>query len=241
MSAPVFLTELDNPRVDDIVTVTGAEGHHGAKVKRLRLGEQVVLADGDGFGVSGLVAAIGKNNFSVRVTQVLRESPRRICWVGIQALAKGSRSQIAVEALTELGVDEIVAWQAERSVVRWDGKEASGVARWQAVATAAAKQSRRLSLPKVSYALTDDLVRRIGGFDLALVCHEDADTWLGDIKMPSSGTVGFIVGPEGGIGSAELTGLVEAGARPVKLVPEILRASTAGLVALSQLRLLAGC
>ena len=239
MSAPVFLVDLVNPRCDQIITVTGAEGHHGAKVKRLRLGEQVVLADGAGLGVSGLVTAVGKNDFSVLVTQVLQDETHKIQWVGIQALAKGSRSQIAVEALTELGVDRLIAWQAERSIVRWDGKIASGIARWESVSMAAAKQSRRLSLPKVSYATTDDVTKLIRDLDLVLVCHEEADEWLTDVELPSSGTVGFIVGPEGGISPTELSTFVDAGAKPVRLVPEVLRASTAGLVALSQLRLLA--
>lgn len=239
MSAPLFLVNLANPHCDQIITVTGAEGHHGAKVKRLRLGEKVVLADGDGLGVSGSVTAVGKNDFSVRVAQVLHEAAHKIQWVGIQALAKGSRSQIAVEALTELGVDRLVAWQAERSIVRWDGKAASGILRWESVSAAAAKQSRRLSLPKVSYATTNDLVKLIGDLELVVVCHEEADEWLADVELPSSGTVGFIIGPEGGISPAELAAFVDAGAKPVRLVPEVLRASTAGLVALSQLRLLA--
>ena len=133
----------------------------------------------------------------------------------VQALAKGDRDLAAVEAATELGVDAIVPWQAERSIVVWRGDRAAevpeplggnGPGRREAVPPGAGPAGRRAVVDSAALA---DLV---GGAALALVLHEDADRPLAGVDLPDGGDVLVVVGPEGGIGAAELPGWSAAGA-----------------------------
>ena len=155
----------------------------------------------------------------------------------MQALAKGDRDEQAVEAATELGVDEVVPWQAERSVVVWRGERAAkSLAKWAAVVARATKQSRRSRMPVTSPAVGfAPLVARVGRSALTLVLHEDATEALAAVELPDSGDVLVVVGPEGGITDREVAALTDAGARAVRLGSTILRASSAGPAALAVL------
>ena len=170
----------------------------------------------------------------------------------MQALAKGDRDEQAIEAATELGVDAVLPWQSERSIVRWRAeKAAKGQAKWRAVVTSAAKQSRRSRIPRVLDAAdSKSLTARLAGVDLVLVLHEEADMPLsralvtsgrGD-AVPEAGirSVAVVVGPEGGISPAELEALRGVGAVAVRLGPHVLRSSTAGPAALAVLNQLLG-
>jgi 16S rRNA (uracil1498-N3)-methyltransferase len=153
------------------------------------------------------------------------------------ATVKAARDELAVEMLTELGVQEIVPWQAQRSVVRWLGdRSRNGLACWRSTVREAAKQSRRLHVPVVREPVrTVELTRLVGEVDLALVLHEGATHSLRDVELPQGGTIMIVIGPEGGIASAELDALVATGARPVLVSDGVLRTSTAGVVALAGL------
>jgi 16S rRNA (uracil1498-N3)-methyltransferase len=153
--------------------------------------------------------------------------------VVVQALPKGDRAETAVETLTEVGVDVIVPWLAERCVARWSGeKVARGRARWEAVARAAGKQSRRARFPEVApLARTADVAALVRAAAAAVVLHEEAADPLGAGAWPLAGDIVLVVGPEGGIAPAELEALTAAGARLARLGPTVLRTSTAGTVA----------
>lgn len=245
MTDACYLAELSGAQPGDVVAVTGDEGRHAAVVKRTRVGETVLVADGAGAAIRGEVVEVGKQQIRVLVAERLGTPQRPHRWTVVQALAKGDRSEIAVESLTELGADRIVAWQAARSVVRWQprpgepGKAEKGVARWHATAREATKQSRRFRVPEVGYATTDRVVELIAAADLAVVCHEDAATPLARLQLPNSGQVVIVVGPEGGLTEDELARFQAAGAQPVSLGDGVLRTSTAGVVALAQLMALA--
>ncbi|PKH42805.1 16S rRNA (uracil1498-N3)-methyltransferase [Nocardioides alpinus] len=238
MSLPVHLVgSLDGAAVGSVVEVTGDEAHHAVAVRRLREGEQVVLTDGLGTSVTGSVASTGKRVFAVRVDSVRHDPRPEPAITVVQALPKGERGELAVEVLTEVGVDRIVPWAASRSVAVWKGERAvKSHARWQATAREAAKQSRRSWLPTVSaLASTADLVALIADADLAVVLHEDATAPLAGLAVPTSGRIVVVVGPEGGIAPDELAALAEAGAVSVRLGAEVLRTSTAGVVAVGAL------
>ena len=238
MTEPLFIAEVADKCVGDVVNVAGSEGRHAVSVKRLRVGESVLLADGLGHGIRGEVIETGKDVFSVRVGNVLQAPQRPIRWTAVQGLAKGPRSDIAIEALTELGVDEIIAWQAFRSVVRWEKKADKGIAKWQSTVREASKQSRRLVIPEISYADAAQIAKRISEADCALILHEDSKTGLSEIELPKSGEILFVIGPEGGISPEEVEQFESAGGKLVGLGEQVLRTSTAGLVALSQLQIL---
>lgn len=239
MTDALFLAPVAGTAVGDLVRVDGDEGHHAVTVRRIRPGEQVLLADGHGHGVRGVVEHISRAEMAVRVTEVVREPERAHRWTAVQALTKGTRAGLAIEAVTELGVDEVLAWPAARSVVRWDAKTDVGLAKWRATVREAAKQSRRLAVPAVELATTEQVIERIRRADLALVLDGAAGVPLHAVEVPGGGEVLFIVGPEGGITPEELGRFRQAGAYTVRIARDVLRASTAGVVALAQLQALA--
>ena len=141
---------LDAPVGAEIV-ITGAEAHHAAAVRRVRVGEEVTVGDGRGLWLEAVVADAAPKRVVVTVTARAQHAAAAPRLVLVQALAKGDRDELAIQAATELGVDEIVPWQAARSVSRWDqAKAAKGVARWQTIVREAAKQAHRAWVPVVS-------------------------------------------------------------------------------------------
>lgn len=240
MSDPLFLRESlagTRPDVGGEVLVDGSEGHHAVTVRRLRVGERVVVADGSGGGVRGEVLEAGRAGLRVRVTELLDEPAPPVRLVVAQALAKGDRAELAVEMMTEVGVAAIVPWPASRSVARWSADRVDrGLARWRSTAREAAKQSRRLRVPVVEEPLsTAALAERLAGADLGLVLHEDASEPIAAVPLPAAGEVLLVVGPEGGISPEELAAFADAGARTVRVAAHVLRTSTAGVVALAAL------
>ncbi len=220
------------------VRLDGPEGHHAATVRRLRVGESLQLADGSGLVAQGTATEVEPGVVTIRVTCLTEARPHGPRFVLVQALAKNDRDERAVEAATELGVDEVLAWQATRSIVVWRGERAERARRkWVTVAQAAAKQSRRATVPVVDGPLTSsDVARRIETAVAAYVLHEAADVPLATDDLPADdGDILLVVGPEGGITPEEIALFVSAGARPVRLGPTVLRSSTAGPAALAVL------
>jgi 16S rRNA (uracil1498-N3)-methyltransferase len=216
------------------VTVEGAEAHHAVAVRRLAVGEPVLLTDGAGHLAACEVTATGKARLDVVVHSVSSVSAPVPEVVVVQALPKGDRGELAVEVLTEIGVARIVPWAAARSVAVWRGdRAAKSLARWQATAREAAKQARRAWFPEVTpLASTDEVAALIAGAPLALVLHEGATEPM-PAEVPDR--VVLVVGPEGGLAPDELAAFAVAGARTVRLGAEVLRTSTAGVAAVSAL------
>lgn len=238
---PLFLADLPADIAPGrAFTVSGEEAHHAVSVKRIAVGEHVLLADGRGTGLRGRVTDVARRELTVEVTEVLQEAAGPVAWGSVQALAKGDRSEIAVQMATELGARRIIAWQASRSIVRWQGdRGAKALEKWRATAREAAKQARRFTVPEVTAASTADVVRAVEEADIALILHEDADLHIAEVELPAQGTGLVIVGPEGGISPEELDRFIAAGAIPVLISDGVLRTSTAAAVALGQLDVVA--
>ncbi|PVE04585.1 16S rRNA (uracil(1498)-N(3))-methyltransferase [Streptomyces scopuliridis] len=233
MTAPVFVVEGGGLRVGT-VTLDGPEGRHAVSVRRLRVGEEIVLTDGAGTGAYGTVAAVeGKDRLDVAVTEVRTEPEPTPRITVVQALPKGDRGELAVETMTETGVDAIVPWQAARCITQWKGERgAKALAKWRATAREAGKQSRRLRFPEVTDALSARQVAALlADADFAAVLHEGGSKPLATASLPSEGRIVLVVGPEGGVSPQELTAFAEAGARPYRLGRSVLRTSTAGTAA----------
>ncbi|MHA6798852.1 16S rRNA (uracil(1498)-N(3))-methyltransferase [Bounagaea algeriensis] len=233
---PVF--HVDELPGDARTALGGAEGKHAATVRRLREGEDLLLADGRGGMAKCSVAGVGKDELALEVTETWHVPQPRLRVRLAQALVKGDRSQLPVEVATEAGVDAVVPWQAARCVAKWDDgpRGAKALGRWRETARESAKQARRAWTPEVAGPVgTRELARLVGEADAALVLHEAGSTALRSVELPGSGEVLLIVGPEGGIAPAEVEQLAAAGARPVRLGPSVLRASTAPAVALGAL------
>lgn len=238
MSLPVHLVpSLEGVEAGAVVRVEGDEAHHAVAVRRLRVGESVVLTDGRGTRVTGPVVETAKRVLDVRADVVRRSEPPSPELVVVQALPKGDRGELAVEMLTEIGVAQVVPWAAARSVAVWKGERAAkSLARWRSTAREAAKQARRDWHPEVSeLARTGDVVALVAQAELAVVLHEDAGVALSGLPVPVSGRVVVVVGPEGGLSDDEVAELTAAGATSVRLGAEVLRTSTAGVAAAAAL------
>lgn len=240
MTLPLYLVEpwlLHGAQPDGELVLDGPEGRHATTVRRTRVGERLDLADGEGTRARCEVRAVGAGTLVLLVESVVVEPEPAPRLVLVQALAKGDRDEQAVESATEYGVDEIVPWQAARSVVRWRGERGERSRRkWDAVVVAATKQSRRARRPVLgTTATTDDVVARVRGAAAAFVLHEDASTALASADLPDGGDVLLVVGPEGGIAPEEVDALRDAGALPVRLGPMVLRSSSAGPAAVAVL------
>lgn len=230
----VSTEQLVNTGAGEYIRLTGDEGFHAATVQRIQVGESVLLADGEGRLAHGNVVEVPeKDQVVVEVVALTVAPPPQPRVIVVQAIPKGDRGELAVDMLTEVGVDLIIPWSAARCVAQWKGdKEAKGVQKWQTSAREAAKQSRRPRTPQISnLATTKDVVRLITETPHAWVLHEDGDVRLSGISVPLQGDLLLVVGPEGGVSTEELEMFTEAGAQVVRLGPTVLRTSTAGTVA----------
>jgi 16S rRNA (uracil1498-N3)-methyltransferase len=214
MSGPFFLVDAERLRASDRIVLDGAEGRHATVVRRIGAGESVDLTDGEGHIARCVVVEADRSTLTCDVRKrvdVPAPTPRLVV---AQALAKGDRGELAVEMMTEIGVDEIVPWSAQRSVVRWEGPRGER------------------ALPVVtSLATARQLADLLAGCTLAVVLHEEATIPLGSVDLPADGDIVLVIGPEGGIAPDELDVFAGAGARLARMGPTVLRTSTAGAVA----------
>lgn len=253
MTRPLFFGPVEAVRAaapGSAFLLGGDEGRHAATVRRLAPGERIDVSDGSGYRIGGVITAVGTGTVELEVETAGQEPAPRHRLVLVQALAKGGRDEQAVESATELGVDAVVPWHAERSIVRWRGDKADkGRQKWMSLVGAAAKQSRRSFVPEVHGVVdTSRLAAWAATVDHLVILHEDATTSLaqrfaeleasGALAEPSSTAV--VVGPEGGISDAELAKLHAVGARSARLGPHVLRSSSAGPAALVLLNHLLG-
>ena len=202
-------------------------------MRRLAVGERADVTDGAGAVAECVVTGVRPGAVELAVL-ARRSEPRsepRI--VVVQAIPKGDRGELAVEIMTEVGVDAVVAWQAERCVARWRGDRADkALARWRATAREAAKQSRRAWIPEViGPEAMPAIERRIAAADLAILLDPDAPTAMSCLRLPDHGEIVVIVGPEGGVSPAENDSATGAGAVTARLGPTVLRSSSAGAAA----------
>lgn len=238
--------------IGDQLRIEGAEAHHAVNVKRVQVGEQLDLLTGQGRRLVIEVTATDKQGMDITVLEVIDEAPPAHPIGLIQALAKSDRDLQAVESGVELGISAVRPWQADRSIVRWNGpKIDKALAKWQALVRSAQKQSRRSFEPTVhpplgTKALAAEVAELVSGGDLVLLMHEDASQSMTQLvtdwsqQANDSSGVWIIVGPEGGISPSEVEQLTAAGAQLVVLGQHVLRSSTAGPAAVVLIRHLLG-
>jgi 16S rRNA (uracil1498-N3)-methyltransferase len=211
----------------------GAEGWHAATVRRLSVGERADVTNGAGTVAECVVTGIGPGVIEFEVLAKRAAPPGQPRVVVVQAIPKGDAGELAVATMTEVGVDAVVAWEAERCVARWRGERAAkALARWRSAAREAAKQSRRAWIPEVTGPEpTPAVAGRVAAAELAVLLDPDAPAALGSIQLPDHGEIVVIVGPEGGVSPAEAGAMATAGAVAARLGPTVLRSSSAGAVA----------
>jgi len=226
---------LTEPAVGDTVRLEGPEARHAVTVSRVAAGQRLELGNGAGLVLSGTVVATQPAALELEVDSV-ETVPRREPAVFLaQALAKGDRDELAIQAATELGVDGVIPWAASRSVVRWEGAKAvKAIERWRSIVREASKQSLRPWIPDVLDLVTTKQLAAMTAATRMLVLEPTAGAPLSALE-PDGRNLLLVVGPEGGIPEQELELLAAAGAEPVRLGPEVLRTSTAGPAALAVL------
>jgi 16S rRNA (uracil1498-N3)-methyltransferase len=242
MSSLYLREDLGTADEGALIELVGAEAKHAVTVNRSRVGDDIRVGNGRGLIITGVIETIepGRVDVRARVVTVEQEpSPRLVL---VQALAKGDRDEMAIQAATELGVSAIVPWAASRSVSRWEGpKKEKGRLRWETIVREASKQSIRSFVPPVApIASTADL-HRFAGTSRVVLLDPTATERLSDIDVSGDDRdLLLVVGPEGGISDAELESLTAAGAIRTRLGDTVLRTSSAGPAALAVLNVALG-
>ena len=215
---------------------------------RLKDGDELQLSDGRGLRIHAVLRDAQQG-----IAEVVRfgKEPQPVTRLAlVQALAKTGHDEQAIDMATQIGVDQVIPWQADRSIAKW--KAGRTDKKWRQVLESATEQSRRSWTPQLDDCVTSKQVvaickRACVHGDMVIVLHQDATkTWeqletgiakLSDtcLKDGRPRTIYVLVGPEGGISDAEVEAFTKAGAEVCVLGSNILRASTAGPVALSLL------
>ena len=224
-------------------SLRGDEAHHASQVARLRTGESIEVSDGCGWRARGTAVSVTKTRVDVLVEECIFEPEPPLHLTLVQALAKGGRDELAVQAATELGVSRLVPFQAERSISRWDAeKRAKGVARWATISREAAKQAMRSRIPFVCDPVDLDGVVEACDNATLLILDPRAEGGLTEWTRRHPGTtrIAIVVGPEGGLTDGEVERLIAAGGHAVRLGREVLRTSTAGPAAIAAVNALLG-
>lgn len=237
--AHLYLVDHQRLIAGETVRLSGDEAHHAAKAARLRVGERVQIGDGRGHLARAEATSINADAVELVVIDawmVEREQPE--VWLA-QSLAKQGRDEQAVEQATEVGVDRVIPLGTERAVVKWEGaKKTSGHERWQRIVREATKQSLQPYLAPVDslHSLTELLERP----DIQLIALDHrADKSILDVPiepLPGAPAIVLVVGPEGGWSDSEKEAIVAAGGGVAKLGDGVLRASSAGPIALALMR-----
>jgi 16S rRNA (uracil1498-N3)-methyltransferase len=230
------------------LVVRGDEHHYLAHVRRARPGEPVELVDGAGRRAAATIARLsaGETALIAGPPEPIAPAPPRVR--ALVPLIKGDRMDSCIEKLVEVGVDAIVVWPAARSVARLDdARRDARLARYRAIAQAAARQSGRAQVPDVTAAAS--LAAAVAGLPAGqrLVLDPASDATLALALDPGSGAdpgigaaddVTIVSGPEGGLTAGERDQL--AGFAPLGLGPRVLRADTAPVIAVALIRAATG-
>ncbi|GGE87507.1 16S rRNA (uracil(1498)-N(3))-methyltransferase [Mycetocola zhadangensis] len=244
--ANLYLNEtLTETRPGELIELSGPEAKHVTTVSRAKVGDDLLVGNGRGLFVWGIIETIEAGRVGIRVSAVRNDEPVTPGLVLVQALAKGDRDELAIQAATELGVSRIIPWAASRSVSRWEGqKKEKGRARWETIVREASKQSIRSFVPPVEPIVSTAELATLAAESRVLLLEPTATDRLSDFAPvdgdKSSSDILLVVGPEGGISPAEIASLTAAGARAVRLGDTVLRTSTAGPAALAVLNLALG-
>lgn len=227
---------------DDHIRIIGPDVNHIKNVLRMGAGEEVLISNGVDKDYLCEVTSVTSQEVTARILTVEeggRELPARITL--FQGLPKGDKMELIIQKAVELGAYEIVPVETKRTVVKLDKKkEEAKLRRWNAVSESAAKQSKRLIVPKVTgvKSLKEALVFS-KEFDVTVIPFENAKGMertreiLSQVKPGMN--VGIFIGPEGGFEDSEIELSESFGAKTVTLGKRILRTETAGLSVLSVL------
>jgi 16S rRNA (uracil1498-N3)-methyltransferase len=205
------------------------------------VGESTAVGDGNGMMAVATVTAVSGSEVALSVGSLEHhERPASEIWLA-QALAKGDRDELAIQACTELGIDRVIPYQASRSISTWkDDKVDKGVARWTKIVTEATKQALRAYTPQVSEPQSTAGLCSLASECQIVVLDPFATETLSQFRPAGDRPILLVVGPEGGLSPEELSALEKSGATRRKLGESVLRTSSAGPAALAVLNVTLG-
>jgi 16S rRNA (uracil1498-N3)-methyltransferase len=223
--------------VSDRAYLYGDDVKHIVKVLRLIAGDTVTLCDGLGCDYEARLIEAEKDRLTLAILQKSACENEPACRVTLyQGLPKAGKMELILQKCVELGVNKIVPFAAQRSVVRLDAKEAQQKReRYRRIAYEAAKQARRGVVPQVGDILPLSRLD-FSEHDLLLIAYEEeyertlkAALRIAKEKKGELKSVGFIVGPEGGLTADEVAFAALNGGESITLGKRILRTETAGM------------
>ena len=226
---------------DKSVIITGNDVNHIRNVLRMKPGEEISVSNGvDGKEYRCGIVSLETDRVICELRFVKEDGVELPCKIYLfQSLPKADKMEWIVQKAVELGVYEIIPVAAKRCVVKLDEKKADAkIARWQGIAEAAAKQSKRGIIPQVTEVLSfPQAVKKVSDMDVRLIPYEMADGMektrqIIDSLRPGQ-SIAVFIGPEGGFEEAEIQEAKAAGIQPVTLGKRILRTETAGMAVLS--------
>lgn len=230
---------------DKIITIEGDDFNHIKNVLRMKAGEEIsVMVPGDDNEYRCEVSSYGDNEVVCTLLFVKKSDVELPCNITLyQALPKQDKMELIIQKAVELGASRIVPVATKRAVVKLDGaREDKKVARWNMIAEAAAKQSKRAIIPEVTGIMSmDEAIADCRESGVKIIPYElaDADSMNKTRNIISNtkpgDSVSIFIGPEGGFTDEEVDKCIEAGVEPITLGHRILRTETAGFVVLSWL------
>lgn len=220
--------------VGKAVTLDGEEFHHLKNVMRTRVGEEVILFNGDGNDAYGKVARLDKNSATITIDKVTPCEHEPSCFVTLfQAVCKGDKLSLIAQKITELGARQMVVFYSDFT----DIKDKTGkLDKLERVSISAAKQCKRASLVKISGVVSfDEMIKKAKELDEVYVAyeHHQGTSLIEAIKNSAGKGVGIIIGAEGGFSQNELDKLLQEKIVPVSLGNRILRTETAAIASVA--------
>ena len=242
----MFQFFVDKTQVNEdagLVFITGADVNHICHVLRMRVGEQFYVTDGESGGkyLCALKEA-SEDQVTCDILRNIEESSELPCEITLyQGLPKADKMELIIQKAVELGVHRIVPVSTKRSIVKLDDKKAGAkISRWQGIAEAAAKQSKRDVIPQIGDVMTlKAALAEAADFEVSMMPYENAEGMAFTRKLldeirPGQ-RIAIFIGPEGGFDESEVEAALSQGTQPVTLGRRILRTETAGLAMLSML------
>lgn len=226
---------------DKSVIIVGSDVNHIKNVLRMKPGEEIAVSNGeDGKEYRCGILSLEEDCIVCELRFVKEdgvELPSKVYL--FQGLPKADKMELIIQKAVELGVYEIIPVATRRCVVKLDDKKAkSKIVRWQGIAEAAAKQSKRAIVPKIADVMTfGEAIRFAADMDVKMIPYELAEGMAKTKevidKLAPGQSIAIFIGPEGGFEQSEVDKALEMGIEPLTLGKRILRTETAGFTVLS--------
>ena len=242
----MFQFFVDKTQINEeagLAFITGADVNHICHVLRMRVGEQFYVTDGESGGkyLCALKTA-SEDQVTCDILKKIEESSELPCEITLyQGLPKADKMELIIQKAVELGASRIVPVSTKNSIVKLDDKKAAAkISRWQGIAEAAAKQSKRDVIPQIGDVMTlKAALAEAADFEVSIMPYENAEGMAFTRKLldeirPGQ-RIAIFIGPEGGFDDSEVEAALSQGTQPVTLGRRILRTETAGLAMLSML------